>query len=221
MIARIKTYVRTMLEDENAISFEIFTTVLALATMLVIIASASESVPFFLYYKKFFLEIEWFVVLLFALEYGARIWIAQEKRKYIFSYLGVADLFAILPTFMGIGALSFLKTIRLVRATQIIHLVGRTNISHVRRKSEEIYKSFNLTLFSTVIIFLLFTGACFYLYAFVQEIGFMDAFSDFLGAKPIREMNKPVAVLFILGRVAGILCIGFIVGYMLERVNRR
>jgi len=43
---------------------------------------------------------EWIFTILFTVEYILRIYSAKNRRKYIFSFMGVVDLVAIIPTYL-------------------------------------------------------------------------------------------------------------------------
>ncbi len=77
--------------------------------------------------------IEWFFTLLFTAEYVLRLLCVPSKRNYAFSFFGVVDLLAILPTYIGIfmGGLVYLKVIRILRVLRIFRVLklGR----HVRQ----------------------------------------------------------------------------------------
>jgi voltage-gated potassium channel len=75
---------------------------------------------------------EWFFTLLFTFEYGVRIVCARRPMRYIFSFYGIVDLLAILPTYIialpmfegGRSAqrLAVIRAIRLLRAFRIFKL---------------------------------------------------------------------------------------------------
>lgn len=75
---------------------------------------------------------EWFFTFLFTVEYVVRIACARRPLKYIFSFYGIVDLLALLPTFVialplfDVGAstqrLAVIRAIRLLRAFRIFKL---------------------------------------------------------------------------------------------------
>jgi voltage-gated potassium channel len=71
--------------------------------------------------------VEWFFTLVFSIEYVVRIIISPDPRKYIFSFLGIVDFLAIIPTYIAItipGAQPFIvvRSIRLLRIYRILKL---------------------------------------------------------------------------------------------------
>lgn len=70
---------------------------------------------------------EWSITILFTAEYGVRIWISDQPRKYVTGFYGIVDLLAVLPTWLslflpGIHALAAVRAIRLTRVFRILHL---------------------------------------------------------------------------------------------------
>lgn len=67
---------------------------------------------------------EVFVVLIFTGEYLFRIWNAENKLKFIFSFYGLIDLMAILPFY--VAPMLDLETLRLVRLLRLTRLFKLT-----------------------------------------------------------------------------------------------
>ncbi len=70
---------------------------------------------------------EWIVTILFTAEYFLRIWIVDKPRKYIFSFYGIIDLLAILPTYLGLfmggtQMLIVVRSLRLIRVFRVLKL---------------------------------------------------------------------------------------------------
>lgn len=67
---------------------------------------------------------ELFSIIFFSCEYLLRVYVAQPKVKYIFSFLGLVDLLAILPFYFGLGVdLRTLRSLRFLRLVRIFKLV--------------------------------------------------------------------------------------------------
>lgn len=99
--------------------------ILIILSMLVVILDSMAEVR--LQHSKFLYRAEWFFTLLFTLEYVVRIIISPKPKKYIFSFLGIVDLLAIIPTFIAISfpaaqPLIVIRTIRLLRIYRILKL---------------------------------------------------------------------------------------------------
>jgi voltage-gated potassium channel len=64
------------------------------------------------------------IVLIFTAEYLLRIYVADSKLKFIFSFYGIVDLLAILPFYISAGVdLRSLRAFRLLRLFQTFKLV--------------------------------------------------------------------------------------------------
>ena len=73
--------------------------------------------------------IEYFFTGLFSLEYILRIVSVRRKSGYIFSFYGIIDLLAILPTFLeliipGAIGLMVIRVLRLLRVVRVLKLVS-------------------------------------------------------------------------------------------------
>ncbi|QXP77847.1 MULTISPECIES: ion transporter [Winogradskyella] len=68
--------------------------------------------------------IEAFCVIVFTFEYLARIYVAENKTKFIFSFFGIVDFLAILPFYLSFGIdLRSLRLLRMFRLFRLFKLV--------------------------------------------------------------------------------------------------
>ena len=76
------------------------------------------------FYKVFYI-LEWIFTILFTIEYLLRIYVVRRPGKYIFSFWGIVDLFAFLPTYIGIffTSVHFLVAIRILRLLRIFRIL--------------------------------------------------------------------------------------------------
>lgn len=70
---------------------------------------------------------EWVFTILFTIEYILRIISADHKFKYIFSFYGIIDLLAILPTYLSLFLIGYqyllvIRILRLLRVFRILKL---------------------------------------------------------------------------------------------------
>ena len=78
-------------------------------------------------YGNIFYYLEWFFTILFTVEYALRIFSTRRPLGYIFSFYGVIDVLAILPTYLSlviVGSQYFLviRILRLLRVFRILKL---------------------------------------------------------------------------------------------------
>ncbi len=82
-------------------------------------------------YKIHFEIVDWTFLVLFTAEYILRIYTAPVKKEFIFSFFGIVDLLAILPSlvlipgFRVLRVLRFLRIFRIFKATRFILAVDR------------------------------------------------------------------------------------------------
>ncbi len=110
--------------------FDVLLLIAILLSVLVVMCESVESIR--KGYPKLLVRAEWFFTLLFTCEYGMRIICARRPMRYIFSFYGIVDLLAILPTYVialpffegGRSAqrLAVIRAIRLLRAFRIFKL---------------------------------------------------------------------------------------------------
>ena len=59
----------------------------------------------------------------FVIEYLARIWAAEKKLKYIFSFYGIIDLASILPMLFTVKELGFFRVLKVLRILRFIRFL--------------------------------------------------------------------------------------------------
>ena len=95
-----------------------------LSVMVVMLESVSELKAE--YYHIFF-AVEWGFTILFTIEYLLRLFISEKPGKYAFSFLGLVDLLATIPTYLALfivggNYLVVIRSIRLLRIFRILKL---------------------------------------------------------------------------------------------------
>lgn len=106
--------------------FDVALLVFIATSILVVMLESVSSIR--IEYQTSLRAIEWFLTIIFTLEYAVRIWVAHNKKKYIFSFYGMVDLFSILPTylslyFVGAHSLLVIRALRLLRIFRVLKLV--------------------------------------------------------------------------------------------------
>lgn len=110
---------------------------LLLFIVLSVIVVLLDSVPSInLRFGKFFNEAEWFFTIVFSGEYILRIISTRRPSKYIFSFYGIIDLLAILPTYLslilvGSQYLIVIRMLRLLRVFRVLKLARYVGASAV------------------------------------------------------------------------------------------
>ena len=78
-------------------------------------------------YHNIILAFEWGITILFTIEYFFRIYAVNKPFKYIFSFMGIIDLLAVVPTYLififpAAHSLSVIRSIRLIRVFRVFKL---------------------------------------------------------------------------------------------------
>ena len=78
-------------------------------------------------YHQLLFALEWFFTVLFTVEYIARLICTPKPLRYAFSFFGLVDLLAILPTYLallvpGLHALIDVRVLRLLRVFRVFKL---------------------------------------------------------------------------------------------------
>lgn len=192
----------------------------ALLTIVSVAVVVLETVPSLGAYQSWFTVIEWISVVLFTFEYIARTIATKPSLKYTFSFFGIVDLLAVLPSFFGAGNLTFLKAARALRIIRLLRLI-RTTAMHNHSKEED----FNPVLLNVMIYFaalmmaLLTFGTLMYLIensssAFLSiPAGMWWSLKVFLGSVPVDlPATSFGAALHVLTRFTGMLLLGLLLG---------
>lgn len=151
----MKKYIKNIVEiNDNKLSryFSIFIQVLIL---LSVVTFSVETIPDLKPQTRTILQsIEWFSVIIFSLEYLLRIYVADSKPKFIFSFFGIIDLLAILPFYLSFGVdLRSLRALRFLRLFRILKLVRYNRaMNHFTRAIKSAKEEIFLFIFITLIL---------------------------------------------------------------------
>lgn len=142
-------------------------------------------------YGSFFFWFEVGSIVIFTAEYLARVWCAdigtmkpiKARLKFIFSFLGLVDLLAIMPFYLPFLIsldLRFLRILRLVRILRVLKIARYSKalrmIGKVLKKTKE---ELFLTLGITFLLLLIASSLMFYVEHEVQPEQFSNIFQSF------------------------------------------
>ena len=114
--------------EADTTSGKLFDIILLTAILLSILGVMLESVyEIDRKYHELIIAFEWGFTILFTIEYFFRIYAVNRPFKYIFSFMGIVDLLAIIPTYLifilpAAHSLSVIRAIRLIRIFRIFKL---------------------------------------------------------------------------------------------------
>ena len=152
------------------------------------------------------------ILIIFAIEYLLRFWCAENKSKYFFSLYSVIDLMAILPVFLGIVDISFIRILRWFRILRLIRFIEDRNVfGRISTGDSVIFARILFTLFAIIFIysgliyqvehpvnrkgFGTFLDAVYFSVVTMTTVGFGDV-------TPISEAGRLMTVLMILTGIA-------------------
>jgi len=97
---------------------------------------------------------EWVLTIIFTIEYILRIIIVRKTVKYVFSFMGIIDFLAIIPTYISIFVvgthyLAVIRAIRLLRVFRVLKLV------QFLKEAETLYIALKKS-FAKISVFLIF-----------------------------------------------------------------
>lgn len=100
------------------------------AVMLESVQSVEE------HYGNWLRACEWGLTVIFTIEYGLRLWAVRRPFKYAFSFFGIIDLLAVIPTYLslfcvGSQHLLVIRTIRLLRVFRVLKLARYTGAADI------------------------------------------------------------------------------------------
>lgn len=148
---------------------KMFDVVLFVTILLSVAIIILESMNFFPDSMRTVLRVlEWIFTAIFTFEYLARIYCMDNPRTYIFSFWGVIDLLATLPSYLGIffaGAQSLLaiRIFRLLRIFRIFKLFSFLNEGNLLLQSLKQSKHKIIIFFLFAVILVVSIGTIMYI----------------------------------------------------------
>lgn len=107
-------------------------------------------------------DIELFSIIVFSIEFVLRVWTAdflyenmppvQSKIKYIFSFMALIDLFAILPFYIPFVIKVDLRVLRILRLFRLSRIVKANRYTKSLQKVIDVIKDKSAELFSAVLM---------------------------------------------------------------------
>ena len=152
------------------------------------------------------------VLIIFAVEYLLRLWSTKDKIKYILSFYAIIDLMSILPSFIGLVDISFIRLLRWFRILRLLRFIDKKFlIGSISNQDGVIFARILFTLFAIVFVFSgliyqvehpvnpesfdTFLDAFYFSVVTMTTVGFGDV-------TPISELGRLLTVLMILTGVA-------------------
>ena len=158
---------RVTFESDTAAG-RLFDKLLVLAIISSVLVVIADSVPLLnRHFAGAFTVAEWFFTVLFTIEYSLRFICLRQPRLYAFSFFGIIDLIAVLPTYLalvfpGIHVLVDVRVLRLLRIFRIFKLTAYISeyqalLTALRASSRKI-----MVFLSVVVLIIVVMGSLMY-----------------------------------------------------------
>jgi voltage-gated potassium channel len=165
------------------------------------------------------------ILIIFAVEYAIRLWSAENKLKYIFSFYSIIDLMAILPFLFGLVDISFIRLLRWFRILRLFRFIDQKFLfGAISNEDSVIFTRILFTLFAIIFVFSgliyqvehpvnpnvfqTFLDAFYFSVVTMTTVGFGDV-------TPISEFGRLLTLLMIL---TGVAVIPWQVGDLIRRL---
>jgi len=129
----IKEKLYEIVFEADTPSGKLFDLVLLFVILVSVVLVMLESIPSIANnYLKILKTSEWIITAIFTIEYALRILIVKKPLHYIFSFYGIIDFLAVIPTYLslvivGSHSLAVIRVLRLLRVFRILKLTRYTS----------------------------------------------------------------------------------------------
>ncbi|PKV75473.1 ion transporter [Pontibacter ramchanderi] len=146
-------------------AFDVVLLILIMASVVVV--SLESVVSFRRSYLHVFQALEWTFTILFTIEYLLRIYSSAKPIRYIFSFFGIIDLLAIIPTYLSLFVLGsqyllVIRVFRLLRIARVFRLTRFVNEGQVLSKALRASLTKITVFLGVVLMMVIVVGALMY-----------------------------------------------------------
>lgn len=164
-----KQKVHEIIFEADTANGKLFDVILLVAILLSIIGVMLESVDEIdKKYHELIIAFEWGFTILFTIEYFFRIYAVNRPFKYIFSFMGIVDLLAIIPTYLififpAAHSLSVIRSIRLIRIFRIFKLSRYLRGAHTMQIALRSSRPKIIVFLLSIMLFVIILGTLMYI----------------------------------------------------------
>ena len=149
---------KEIVEESDTKAGRLFDLVVQFAIVVSLVSFSVETLPHISTTTTAVLRgIEVVTVIFFTIEYLLRVLVATNRRGFVFSFLGLIDLFAILPFYIS-GTID-LRALRIVRMLRVFHVLKFVRYNKALQRFRRAF----ISIKEELILFLIATGMLMYL----------------------------------------------------------
>jgi voltage-gated potassium channel len=230
---KIASFSKKAFYDPDSRIFVAVNDFLSFVTIISIVTIILETVPALSPEHPLFLFMEYTAVVFFSVEYVCRIIGANKKLSYVFSFFGLIDLLAIIPTLLHLSNLTPLKSVRAIRILRFLRIlritkVNRIEIGDSQEEFVEVYKINLKIYFLASLTIILILGSLAYIFEegnngfgsipesmlWVTKIVLADP-----GIKTFPQTVGGTAI-SLVARFFGLVLLGFLIRIVGDLINR-
>ena len=156
----MKKYLKNIVESHESRASRVFAISIQFLIILSLISFSLETIPSLSpELVKILNKFELISIMIFTFEYLVRIFVADKKLSYIFSFYGFIDFIAIAPFYLsGTIDLRSLRIVRILRILRLFKLFRFNESLLLLRKAFSIVKR-EMIIFSFIAMILLYTSS--------------------------------------------------------------
>ncbi|MEM1057154.1 MAG: ion transporter [Bacteroidota bacterium] len=170
-----------MTQEDATPAGRLFDLIVQTLIVISLITFSVETIPDLSEEVRYWLRItEAIIVFLFTAEYALRLFAAEDRLRFVFSFYGLVDLLAILPFYIARGVdLRSLRAFRLLRLARALKFLRHSRAIHrFRLAFNEIRSEIALFLMTCGILVYISSVGIYYFESRVQPDAFGSVFSS-------------------------------------------
>lgn len=164
---RLKVAVYNLIrdDDENNLAGNVFDACIITLIIINVLMVILDTFKMPAWFRQLSYYVELSSVIVFTIEYLLRLWVSDLSRskdgpvmariKYIFSFMAVIDLLAILPFYLPLLISIDLRVLRILRMVRLIRLLKVNRYTKALKTIGDVFKNKASQLFSSMFVVLL------------------------------------------------------------------
>lgn len=162
---KVRIYKLIRDDDINDLASNIFDGIIISLIILNVVLVILDTFKLPYWFSDVSYYIEFISIIIFTIEYILRIWVSDISRpndnpiiariKYIFTFMAVVDLLAILPFYLPLVIIIDLRALRLLRVFRLVRLFKVNRYTNALKAIADVFKNKKSQLISSLFIILI------------------------------------------------------------------